>query len=169
MGRGAEGNFHRFVEASGSDLARFTRLLVAHPDDADDLLQASLLRVWQAWDRVAAATDRMSYVRRIMVNAAITWGKKRDRAVPLHPLPELLEAMESNRSTIECSWHARFELWLRASGAQWCFATTATSTTPRSPRCSGAALQPYGARSTAPSPTSELLNPPSQPDTTLHS
>jgi RNA polymerase sigma-70 factor (sigma-E family) len=88
MGRGAEEDFHIFVESSGSDLARLARLLVPHPDDAEDLLQASLLRVWRAWSRVAAATDRLSYVRRVMVNAAISRGRSRDRAVPLHPLPE---------------------------------------------------------------------------------
>lgn len=88
MRRGAEEEFREFVEASGPDLTRLARLLVPRAHDADDLVQTALLRVWKAWDRVVAAADRMSYVRKILVNTAISQGRTRTASIALHSSPD---------------------------------------------------------------------------------
>lgn len=81
--------FEALVRAHGRELAGLARLLVADPGSAEDLVQAALLRVWRAWPKVEAATDRRAYVRRVLVNLAVSERRRRWRAeVPSHRLPE---------------------------------------------------------------------------------
>ena len=77
------------MRAHGRELAGLARLLVADPGSAEDLVQAALVRVWRAWPKVEAATDRRAYVRRVLVNLAVSERRRRWRAeVPSHRLPE---------------------------------------------------------------------------------
>lgn len=81
--------FEALVRAHGRELAGLARLLVADPGSAEDLVQAALLRVWRAWPKVEAATDRRAYVRRVLVNLAVSERRRRWRAeVPSLRLPE---------------------------------------------------------------------------------
>ena len=72
-----EDSFRAFVEARYAELLRVAFLLTGSAYEAEDLLQASLLRVMRHWQRV---DEPMAYVRRIMVNHHISiWRRYRSR------------------------------------------------------------------------------------------
>lgn len=90
MGKAAEREFHDFVVARSGTLAGLARLLTADADAAEDLLQVVLLRAWRSWRRVRQAESPEAYIRKIMVNAAVSGWRRRWRAEsPADPLPEL--------------------------------------------------------------------------------
>jgi RNA polymerase sigma-70 factor (sigma-E family) len=98
MAQSDERDFHDFVVAHSTSLARLARLLVADPDDADDLVQTSLLRAWRVWRRVRQTDAPYAYVRKIMVNAAVSGWKRRWRnELATDPLPGLPGDDESQR------------------------------------------------------------------------
>jgi RNA polymerase sigma-70 factor (sigma-E family) len=89
MGKAAEREFHDFVVARSGALAGLARLLAADADAAEDLLQITLLRAWRSWRRVRQAESPEAYLRKIMVNAAVSGWRRRWRAeAPVDPLPE---------------------------------------------------------------------------------
>lgn len=89
MSKTAEREFHDFVVARSGALAGLARLLTADADAADDLLQVTLLRAWRSWRRVQQAGSPEAYLRKIMVNAAVSGWRRRWRAEsPTDPLPE---------------------------------------------------------------------------------
>src|SRR5689334_11120335 len=58
--------FTEYVLARQAALLRTAYLLTGHAQDAEDLVQASLVRVVPHWRRIR--DDPESYVRRVMVN-----------------------------------------------------------------------------------------------------
>jgi RNA polymerase sigma-70 factor (sigma-E family) len=66
--------FEEFIEARYTDLLRIAYLLTGSAHEAEDLLQASLLRVMRRWKRV---DDPMAYVRRTLVNQNISIWRRR--------------------------------------------------------------------------------------------
>jgi RNA polymerase sigma-70 factor (sigma-E family) len=90
MGRIDERDFHDFVVARSSSLARLARLLSSDPHAGEDLLQSTLLKTWSAWPRVARAENPDAYVRRVMVNTAAKGLRRRWRGeVPTETLPDV--------------------------------------------------------------------------------
>jgi RNA polymerase sigma-70 factor (sigma-E family) len=90
MGKAAEREFHDFVVARSGALAGLARLLAADADAAEDLLQVVLLRAWRSWRRVRHAESPEAYLRKIMVNAAVSGWRRGWRAeLPADPLPEV--------------------------------------------------------------------------------
>lgn len=90
MGKAAEREFHDFVVARSGALAGLARLLAADAHAAEDLLQVSLLRAWRSWRSVRQAESPEAYIRKIMVNAAVSGWRRRWRAEsPADPLPEM--------------------------------------------------------------------------------
>ena len=90
VGKAAEREFHDFVVARSGALAGLARLLAADADAAEDLLQVVLLRAWRSWRRVRQAESPEAYLRKIMVNAAVSGWRRRWRAEsPADPLPEM--------------------------------------------------------------------------------
>ncbi len=61
-------DFTAYVAARERALARLAYLLVGNRDDAEDLLQNVLAKVYRHWDRVASVEQPDAYVRRMMVN-----------------------------------------------------------------------------------------------------
>lgn len=80
MGHHSEAAFTAFVDEHGDRLARLARLLVASPHDAEDLLQAALLRVYRKWDAASAAP--VAYTKTTLVNLAKD-GYRRSPRVPI--------------------------------------------------------------------------------------
>jgi RNA polymerase sigma-70 factor (sigma-E family) len=87
MSAKTEQAFASFVSASLPTLLRFGHVLTGDPRQAEDLVQAALLRTWGAWARIERRDQPIVYVRRIMVNAHISWWRRfgrREVAVATH-------------------------------------------------------------------------------------
>lgn len=83
-----DGGFDEFAAARYADLLRVAYLLAGSRADAEDLVQAALVRVLRRWSRV---DDPMAYVRRTMVNQHINvWRRVRRRETVTADLPEVI-------------------------------------------------------------------------------
>ena len=70
--------------------------------DAEDLVQATLVKTYLAWEKIADTAALDTYVRRIMVNTHISgWRRRRVDEYPTDELPE--EAIEGQMD--ECELH----------------------------------------------------------------
>jgi RNA polymerase sigma-70 factor (sigma-E family) len=93
MRRGAEDfdeRFTAFVRSRGEYHLRMATLLTGSPDAAEDLVQASLLKLYQVWSRIDTSGDPDAYLRRIIVNTRRSWWRTRWRQET--PVPEVPEA-----------------------------------------------------------------------------
>src|SRR5262249_35988978 len=93
MGRGAEEfdeRFTAFVRSRGEHHLRVATLLTGNPDAAEDLVQASLLKLYRAWSRIDTSGEPDAYLRRIIVNTRRSWWRARGRQGT--PVPEVAEA-----------------------------------------------------------------------------
>lgn len=86
MAAGRE-DFEAFVVARYGALLRTAYLLTGHHQDAEDLLQQSLVRAVGAWKRIDGAPE--PYVRTILVRQNISrWRSRRWREISRDTLPE---------------------------------------------------------------------------------
>jgi RNA polymerase sigma-70 factor (sigma-E family) len=69
--------FAEFVTTRSPRLLRTAYLLTHDWANAEDLLQATLVRAWSAWARIDA--DPEPYVRRILLNVYASWWRRRWR------------------------------------------------------------------------------------------
>jgi RNA polymerase sigma-70 factor (sigma-E family) len=70
--------FAEWVAARGGALQRFAYLTTGSADDAADVVQEALARVFPRWAGLAASGTAEAYVRRTIVNTAISrWRKDR--------------------------------------------------------------------------------------------
>jgi RNA polymerase sigma-70 factor (sigma-E family) len=84
---GDEG-FDEFVALRYAELLRVAYLLTGSRTDAEDLVQAALVRALRRWSRV---DDPMAYVRRAMVNQHINiWRRVRRRELVTAHLPDTI-------------------------------------------------------------------------------
>jgi RNA polymerase sigma-70 factor (sigma-E family) len=84
-------SFDTFVRTRGGYFLRVAVLLTGSPTEAEDLLQASLERLYRAWPRLdaAAESDPDAYLRKILVNTRRSWWRtKWRRESPAADLPE---------------------------------------------------------------------------------
>jgi RNA polymerase sigma-70 factor (sigma-E family) len=82
--------FRKFVEARLVRLSRVAYLLTGTHHDAEDLLQAALVKVAARWRRIAETGDPEAYVRKVMYNERIlSWRRWRRQVVqPADGVPE---------------------------------------------------------------------------------
>lgn len=81
--------FSRYVSERGPALLRMARSLTNNHADAEDLLQAALVKTFLAWGRIANPRARDGYVRRAMVNTQISeWRRKHLDVFPTDEIPE---------------------------------------------------------------------------------
>jgi RNA polymerase sigma-70 factor (sigma-E family) len=81
-------DFTAYVEGAWPRLFRTAYALTGDVASADDLLQATLVKVYVHWRKVLRADSPDAYVRRIMVNqAASTWRSRGRRPEVLSPEP----------------------------------------------------------------------------------
>lgn len=71
--------FEHFVDTCAGDLLRTSYLIVWDLEEAEDLVQETLLRVARRWPRVRRMDLPGAYARRILVNLAINDAKRRSR------------------------------------------------------------------------------------------
>lgn len=81
--------FSAYVGDRGPALLRMARSLANNRSDAEDLLQAALIKTFFAWDRIASPNARDGYVRRAMVNTQISeWRRQRLTVYPTEEIPD---------------------------------------------------------------------------------
>jgi RNA polymerase sigma-70 factor (sigma-E family) len=87
---GVEESFSAFVRASGERHLRVAVLLTGDWHAAEDLVQASLVKLYRAWpgvDQVDGYPD--AYLRRIMINTQRSWWRARwRREAPVAVFPD---------------------------------------------------------------------------------
>jgi RNA polymerase sigma-70 factor (sigma-E family) len=69
--------FERFVAERGRSLLRLAYVLTGDPHLAEDLTQTALADAYRHWRKVAAAREPEAYVRKILVNAHLSWCRRR--------------------------------------------------------------------------------------------
>jgi RNA polymerase sigma-70 factor (sigma-E family) len=85
-----EQSFAAFVRDHGERHLRVAVLLTGNWHAAEDLVQASLIKLYQAWPRVDLTDgDPNAYLRRVIVNTYRSWWRARwRRERPVAELPE---------------------------------------------------------------------------------
>jgi RNA polymerase sigma-70 factor (sigma-E family) len=91
-----EATFAEFVRARWPRLVRLAYSLTLDVGRAEDLVQESLAKLWPVWPRVRDGSPE-AYVRRTLVNGAISASRRRWRAEePRWDVPELTTTVESD-------------------------------------------------------------------------
>ncbi|KUP98151.1 SigE family RNA polymerase sigma factor [Thermobifida cellulosilytica] len=81
--------FSEYVRRRGPALRRMAQSLTGNHADAEDLLQAALIKTFFAWDRITSPKARDGYVRRAMVNTQISeWRRRHLDVYPTDEIPE---------------------------------------------------------------------------------
>lgn len=90
------GGFAEFVAARSTSLLRTAYLACGSLGEAEDLLQTALERACMQWDRLCHSGDPEPYIRRIIINLAISRARRLAivRFVPARTPPELPAARE---------------------------------------------------------------------------
>ena len=77
-------DFDEWVAARGDALYRLAYVLTGNRADAEDVVQDALSRALPRWSRIVEAEDPDAYVRRMVVNAHVSWWRKfRSRESPV--------------------------------------------------------------------------------------
>ena len=97
------------LETAAPGLLRLAVMLTGSREDAEDLLQATLLRTHRHADRLEVMAAPAAYLRRVMLNEHVSAGRRRARRVRTTVLPSGVEAQPTadDRGGIE----ARDEVW----------------------------------------------------------
>src|SRR5581483_8763269 len=86
---GLERDFREFVAARSGALLRTAYLLAGDWATAEDLLQISLTKTFLAWKRLGRIEAVEPYTRRVLVNTATSWWRRRWHGErPTEVLPE---------------------------------------------------------------------------------
>jgi RNA polymerase sigma-70 factor (sigma-E family) len=80
--------FEGFVAAAGDGLLRLATVVTADRSTAQDVVQAVLERAFRDWERISALEFRDTYVRRMVVNEALTLRRRARRIVLTDHVPE---------------------------------------------------------------------------------
>jgi RNA polymerase sigma-70 factor (sigma-E family) len=85
-----EESFDAFVRDRGEHFLHVALLLTGSPAEAEDLLQASLVRLYRAWPRLGGAEPVPdAYLRKILVNTRRSWWRtKWRREAPAADMPD---------------------------------------------------------------------------------
>jgi DNA-directed RNA polymerase specialized sigma24 family protein len=80
-------SFEEYVHARNAALSRIAYLLTGDHHLAEDLVQATLLRVVGRWAGLVAAGDPDPYVRRVLYDLHVSWWRRREAPVAPHEWP----------------------------------------------------------------------------------
>jgi RNA polymerase sigma-70 factor (sigma-E family) len=81
--------FSDYVRARSGALLRAAQAMTGNRADAEDLVQATLVKAYQSWDRITDPAALDTYMRRIMVNTHISgWRRRRVDEYPTDELPD---------------------------------------------------------------------------------
>lgn len=81
-------SFERFVAASGNGLLRAAAVITADRNAAQDVVQAALERAFRDWERICGLDHPEAYVRRMVVNEALSLRRRAKRIVLTDDVPE---------------------------------------------------------------------------------
>ena len=73
MNQHRDAEFTDFVADHGGHLLRTACLVTGDAHLGEDLLQTALAKAYGSWDKVCRAEHPVAYVRRLMVNAHLSW------------------------------------------------------------------------------------------------
>ena len=79
MQQSDEDRFADFVRAHSATLFRTAYLMTGDYQRAEDLLQTTLVRVYQRWPRVEAMDRPVGYARKVLVSQAVSWWRRAHR------------------------------------------------------------------------------------------
>jgi RNA polymerase sigma-70 factor (sigma-E family) len=89
MSAGDRVAFGEYVRSRSQALLRAAQAMTGNRTDAEDLLQATLVKAYQSWDRIDDQAALDTYVRRVMVNTHISgWRRRRVDEYPTDELPD---------------------------------------------------------------------------------
>ena len=74
--------FEEFATHHAADLLRFARALTGERGLAEDLVQETLLKLYQRRGQLEGLSDPDAYARRIVVNGYVSWGRRWFRVRP---------------------------------------------------------------------------------------
>jgi RNA polymerase sigma-70 factor (sigma-E family) len=77
MRRSDEDQFTDFVRSHSATLFRTAYLMTGDHQRAEDLLQTTLVRVYQRWPRVREMNRPVGYARKVLVNQSTSWWRRR--------------------------------------------------------------------------------------------
>ena len=69
--------FRAFVQSRQDALLRSAWLLTGDWQQAEDLVQTALVKVWPRWHKITATGDPEAYVRHTVVTTYLTWRRRR--------------------------------------------------------------------------------------------
>jgi RNA polymerase sigma-70 factor (sigma-E family) len=79
-----EDRFTEFVRAHSSSLFRTAYLMTGDYQRAEDLLQTTLVRVYQRWPRIDAMDHPVAYARKVLMSQGLSWWRRRSSSeIPL--------------------------------------------------------------------------------------
>jgi len=101
-----DADFRQFVAARSASLLRTAYLLVGDWSHAEDMLQASLTKTYLAWRRLGQIEAVDAYARRVLVNTATSWWRRRWHGEkPTAVLPERSQPDQAEeRAEREAMW-----------------------------------------------------------------
>ena len=96
MSAGGRVAFGEYVRSRSHALLRAAQAMTGNRADAEDLLQATLAKAYQSWDRIDDPGALDTYVRRVMVNTHISgWRRRRVDEYPTDELPDSPSAQDA--------------------------------------------------------------------------
>jgi RNA polymerase sigma-70 factor (sigma-E family) len=92
--------FGDYVRVRSHALLRSAQALTGNRADAEDLVQATLVKAYQSWDRIDDAAALDTYVRRVMVNTHISgWRRRRVDEYPTDEIPDAPSAGDATKDS----------------------------------------------------------------------
>ena len=100
MSAGDRVSFGEYVSSRSHALLRAAQALTGNRSDAEDLVQATLVKAYQSWDRIDDDAALDTYVRRVMVNTHISgWRRRRVDEYPTDEIPDSVAAEDATRDS----------------------------------------------------------------------
>jgi hypothetical protein len=114
-----ETQFGDFLSARSAALLRIAYLLTGDRSQAEDLLQATLARTYMAWRRLDDLDSLEAYSRRVLLNTATSWWRRRWRGE--HPTQQLPErpVSDPNQIHLQDIINGKWDSYIRACGAEF--------------------------------------------------
>ena len=92
--------FGEYVRSRSHALLRAAKAMTGNHQDAEDLLQATLVKAYQSWDRIDDPAALDTYVRRVMVNTHISgWRRRRVDEYPTDEIPDSPSGEDATRDS----------------------------------------------------------------------